>query len=181
MSNNLNNLKTIVRRPQDCSDRMKEEFIRLVAEGGEAEENRVRLSLPYTEALIITGVGNIMYGVSALLRPRQNYIKHLFECAGEPQIANLHSLESCWVSVSKPHRGKGVWRHNSAAKHAFMGNRPYHEVRRVENRNVSNLEKEKTFTHVGKDFHSPISKDQLRLMAVNHDPIFNPKKTFVYM
>lgn len=142
MPKNLDNLKTIVRRPQDCSNKMKEEFIRLVAEGGEAEENRVRLNLPYTETLIFTGVGNHIYGVGALLRPRINFIQHLFQCAGEPQMANPHSVESCWISVSIRHRGKGVWRHNNAAKEEFLGNRPYHSLRRVDNKNVSDPAKE---------------------------------------
>jgi len=181
MAETLNNLRTIVRRSQECSDGMQEAFIRLVAAGGEADEERVRLGLPYTEALIFTAIGNTIVGVSALFCPRQSYIKHLFEKAGEPQMFNPHSLESCWVSVSAKHRGKGIWQHNIAAKRKFMGNRPHHEVRRVENKNVSNLKKEKTYIHVGNDFYSPISKDKLRLMAANHDPVFDPKKTFVYM
>jgi len=181
VSENAHDLRTIIRRPQDCSEKTIKTFIEMVAAGGEADAHRVEHSLPYTDALIISMIGNTIVGVSALLRPRTSYLKHLFECAGEPRMCNPYSLESCWLSVPPEHRGKGIWQHNNAAKRVYIGNRPYHSVRRVENKNVADLSKENVYEHVGKDFYSPISKDKLRLMAANHDLVFDPKKTFVYM
>jgi len=180
VTENIENLRTIVLRPQDCSEKMKEKFVQLVAAGGEAEEHRVRYSLPYSEVLIFTGFGNTIIGVGALLRPKTSYIQHLFECAGEPQMSNPYSIESCWLSVSEAYRGKGVWRHNNSAKLDYIGDRPYHTIRRVANKSVADLSKEQEYVHVGKDFFSPISKHKLRLMAANHDPVFDPSKKLRY-
>lgn len=181
MTEKEHTLQTFIRRPQDCSKKMKSLFIQIATAGGEADAYRVKNSLAYTEALFFIGIGTNIIGVSALLRPRLDYLKHLFENAGVPQMCNPYSVESCWLSVLQEHRGKGIWRHARAAKLEYMGNRPFHSVRRVDNTNVSNLQKENEYTVAGTEFYSHISKDKLRLMVANHDPVYDPKKTLVYM
>jgi len=173
-------LTTIIKRPQDCSSELKEIFIKIVLAGEEMNEKRVRYSIPYTDALVFTGSSNIIMGVGALLHPRQSFHKHLFEMAGKPEMYNPYSVESCWISVLPEYRGKGVWAHNRQTRLEYLGNRPHHSVRRADNKNVVNPDKETQSEQVGHSFVSHIGPDELLLFATNHDPVFDPEKRLYY-
>jgi len=173
-------LKTLIRRPQDCSVSLKEVFIKIVTAGGEMDKARIRYSFPYTDALIFTGSGNTVMGVGALLHPKQSFHRHLFEMAGKPEMYNPHSIESCWISVLPEYRGKGVWTHNRRAKLAHLGNLPHHSIRRIKNKNVVNPDKETQYEQVGHSFVSHIGPHELLLLAANHDPVFDPEKRIYY-
>lgn len=145
------------------------------------DKKHIQKAVVFSDALLFTGTGNVLMGVSALKHPRQSYLKHLYEEAGVPQMYNPNSIESCWLSVLPQYRGKGVWAHNRAVKIAYMANRPYHSVRRVDNLSIYNSDKENEYVQAGKDFISYISPKKLCLMVANQDPVYNPKKKFLYL
>ena len=174
-------LKTLIRRPQDCSRALLKTFIDTVLAGGEMDAKYIQNAVVYSDALLFTGSGNVLMGVSALKYPRQSYLKHLYEAAEVPKMYNPHSIEACWLSVLPQYRGQGVWTNNKAAKIAYMANRPYHSVRRVDNSNLNNVDRETEYTQAGKTFVSYVSPDPLKLMVANHDDTYNPKKKFLYL
>jgi len=174
-------LKTFIRRPQDCSSALRHAFAEVVISGEEMDERQVLLGMPYAEVLLFTVEGQTVIGACALRYPKLSFLRHLFEKAGKPEMCNPHSIEECWLSVHPDHRGKGVWAHNRQAKVSYLGNRPYHSVMRADNLNVVNPDKEEKYVTVGTDFHSHISDHKLRLMVVNHDPVFDPEKRLVYL
>ncbi len=174
-------LKTHIRRPQDCSKDIIERFVEIVLSGSEMNEKMVRGSIPYAEVILLTAKDGQLVGVSALKFPRQSYLKHLYQEAGVPEMYNPFSIEACWLSVLPQHRGQGVWQNNQSARVEYLTNRPYHSVRRVNNPNIKALSKDPHYEQAGEDFYSDILSETVRLMVANHDKEFNSKKRFLYL
>lgn len=174
-------LKTYVRRPQDCGRALLDRFVETILSGGEMNEKMVRAGIPYAEVLLLTAAGENLVGVSALKFPRQSYLKHLYQEAGAPEMYNQFSIEACWLSVLPQYRGQGAWQSNQATRVKYLTNRPYHSVRRVNNPDIKTLSKETHYEQAGKDFYSDILDETVKLMVANHDREFDPKKQFLYL
>ena len=174
-------LKTVIRRPQDCSKALTERFIATVLSGGETNEKTLRFGIPYTEVLLFTGTDNDLMGVSALKFPRQTFLEHLYSEAGVSKMYNPFSIESCWLSVLPKYRGQGVWQSLRTTRMQYLANRPCHSVKRVSNPYVNNMSKDTYYQQAGKDFYSDILDETVKLMVANHDEEFDPKKQFLYL
>ncbi len=124
-----------------------------------------------TEDKVIVGVGAVRYANAA-------YHKHLFQQAGVPEMYNPHSIESCWIAVRPDYRRQGVWNNNRECRMQYLGNRPCHSVRRVDNKKIVG---DPEYRQAGSNFYAKTSEDELRLMVSNHDPVYNPSKRLRYV
>lgn len=62
----------------------------------------------------------------------------------------------------------------------YLGNRPSHGIYRVENDLLTPNVDKTEYLQIGKDFETPQSRFIVRLVARNHDPVYNPKKRLIY-
>lgn len=180
MEQQANTFKTIVRRPIDCSRDQMNSFARIVLQSKEVPLENLKRGLPSAEMLFFTTtVQGEIAGVSAIRFQNKNYHRHLFEQAGVLHMYNPHSVESCWLSVRPEFRGKGVWKSNRQARLDYLGSRPCHVIRRVENAYL--VVKKSIYQQAGDNFYSQTSDDKLMLLVYNHDPVFDANKRLRYV
>ena len=180
MSEDTQKIESLIIRPIDCSKQLIERFAELVTGGDEVPLDNLQRGLPSSEVLIITRLKETekIVGVGALRFAQAAYHKHLFANAGVSEMYNPYSVESCWVAVDPEYRGKGVWRSNRNARLSYLGNRPCHSTRRVDNKLVGG---DREWSQAGKNFYSQTSEDELRLLVYNHDPVFDKSKRLQYV
>lgn len=174
-------IETRMHHPVDCTKKMIDAFIRMALAGGEVPIKNLEFGVPRADRLFFTLVDKKLAAVGALRRAQTIYHKHLFERAGVPEMYNPDSLETCWLFVSPAFRGsKGIWPAVQQAQLDYLGNRPSHGIYRAENNLLSpNIDKT-GYLQIGRDFETPQSNFVVRLVARNHDPLYNPKKRLVY-
>lgn len=177
MPEQLKGLKTIAARPIDCTSKMLNRFVDLVMQGGEVPRENLIRGVPMSEMLFFTGTNEKIVGVCALRHANANYHKHLFVKAGVPQMYNRYSVEACWTFVLPEYRGMGLWQMGLQARFDYLGNRPCHTVRRADNKFVA---KNGEYVQVGRNFYADTSKDELRLLVYNHDPVLDLSKRLRY-
>lgn len=181
MEKEIKGLRTIFRRPIDCTPKQLNQFAELVMAGGEVPIENLKRGIPTSEILFFSGIPGKLMGVSAARFANVTYHKHLFERAGVPEMYNPFSVEICWLYVLPEFRGKGVWSHNRKMRMEYLGNRPYHAIHRIMNEKISEPVKSKGYDQAGQDFFSDTSKDKLRLIVNNHDPVLDKSKRLQYV
>ena len=171
-------IKTIAKRPIDCESKLINRFINIVAKGGEVPRANLLRGVPAAERLFftVTGDGDIA-GVGAIRFQNANYHRHLFEQAGAPHMYNPDSSEFCWVYVKPEFRGQGAGQSNLSARFEYIGNRPCHCIRRIDNKLVHD---DRDWVQAGVNFNSATSTDDLKLLVRNHDEIYDENKGLIY-
>lgn len=171
--------RTLAKRPIDCEQQYLNIFIHMVDQNHEVPLANLVRGVPMAEMLFFTvNEERLVVGVSAIRFQNRVYHKHLFGQAGVPQMYNPYSVESCWLSVRKRYRGKGVWKSNRQARLDYLGDRPCHVVRRVGNKNLDMSKS--IYSQAGSEFYSNTSDDKLMLLTYNHDPVCDPNKRLKY-
>lgn len=178
MAKNASVIRFLSRRPIDCSFAVLNSFVDIALAAGEVPLANLKRGVPMAEMLFFAideekkpiGVGAIRYSNSA-------YHKHLFEKAGVPEMYNPQSVESCWIAVKPEYRGKGIWKGLRKSRLDFLGNRPCHSIRRVENKLTGGHQE---WTLAGQEFYSKTSPHKLKLLVYNHDPVFDANKRLNY-
>ncbi len=171
--------ETLAKRPIDCEPQYLNIFINMVDKSHEVPLANLVRGVPMAEMLFFTvSEKRLIVGVSAIRFQNQVYHKHLFFQAGVPEMYNAYSVESCWLSVRKRYRGKGVWKSNRQARLDYLGDRPCHVVRRADNKNLDMSKS--IYRQAGSDFYSDTSDDKLMLLTYNHAPVCDPEKRLKY-
>ncbi|MBO6826527.1 MAG: hypothetical protein JJ879_10015 [Sneathiella sp.] len=175
-------METRAIRPINCEPDLMKAFIGMVEEGGEVPAANLIRGVPMAEMLFFTIDENKnLMGVSALRYPNARYHKHLFDKAGIPEMYNPLSLEVCWLYVAPAHRGKNVWKHNSETRLKYLGNRPAHGIHRSKNIRLNDFSSSTSlYKLVGNEFTPEMSETPVRIITINHDPVFNPSKRIYY-
>ena len=172
--------ETVSIRPVNCTARQLSAFTAIVQESGEVPLANLKRGVAMAEMLFFTlSQTDAIAGVSAIRFQNRVYHEHLFEKAGVPEMFNPHSVESCWLSIRPEYRGKGVWSSNRQARLDYLGNRPCHVVRRVDNKYLDG--KKSIYSLAGSPFYSDTSDDKLMLLVYNHDDSLDRTKRLKYV
>ncbi|WP_169542860.1 hypothetical protein [Sneathiella aquimaris] len=172
-------IRTLCVRPVNAPEKALDAFAKIVLASGEVPLANLKRGLPMSEMLFLTiDETSHILGVGAVRFAQEAYHRHLFERAGAIEMYNPYSVESCWVAVRPEFRGMGVWGNNRKARLAFLGNRPCHSIRRADNKLTGG---NREWDQAGDDFYATTSKDKLRLLVYNHEPVFDPKKRLQYV
>ncbi len=172
-------LRSIMRRPIDCSPKLLNKFAEVVLANGEVPLANLRRGIPSAEMLFFTLLENKVVAVSCVRFQNAEFHKHLFERAGVPKMYNPHSVEVCWLSVLPEYQGIGAWSAIYGIRRNYMKDRPGHAITRVENERVADLSRY-GYEQVGEPFYPATGKDLIRLIVTNHDTIFDPAKKLRY-
>lgn len=178
MAEDTSAFRFLSRRPIDCTSAVLNRFVDIVLEAGEVPLANLKRGVPMAEMLFFAiDEDRNAIGVGAVRYSNSGYHRYLFEQAGVPEMYNPHSVESCWLAVRPEFRGKGVWNGLRKSRLDFLGNRPCHSIRRVENKLTGGHQE---WTMAGQEFYSETSPDKLKLLVYNHDPVFDPVKKLNY-
>lgn len=93
--------------PSEFSDADKDEFVRLVREGGEVMGG-VRARLDQAASLLVIKRNGTIKAVAALKQPIPNYRDRVFRKAGCSDLAKHFAFEIGWVFVTEDCRGEGL-------------------------------------------------------------------------
>lgn len=174
-------LRTIIRRPIDCSKQMIDAFFKIVMDGGQVPFENLRLGVQRAEVLFFSGNGTTIMGVGAVRFQQKIFHKHLFEQAGVPEMFNPDSIEVCWISVGSEYRGKGIYKNQLECRTKYLKNRPSHSLQRINNNAIISATGNKGIIYqAGHEFKLPGDSHSVMLMVQNHDPVYNPDKQFWY-
>lgn len=173
------NFRAIMRRPIDCSPEMLNAFAKVVLKNGEVPIENLKRGIPTAEMLFFSTLGRTLVGVSCIRYQRAEFHKHLFEKAGVPEMYNPYSVELCWLSVLPEYQGKGAWSSIYNIRRKYMVDRAGHGITRVANERVADVSRY-GYHQVGEPFIPDTSDDLIRLVATNHDPVYDPSKKLRY-
>ena len=171
--------KSIMRRPIDCTQKVLEEFGRVVLINGEVPIANLKRGIPRADMLFFVVTEGKAIGVSCVRYQNRGYHKHMFEQAGVPEMYNPHSLEWCWLSVLPEYQSKGAWSAMQKMRQDYMAERPGHAIVRLENERITG-DDIYGFQQAGEPFLAPKTEHMIRLGVSNHDPIFDPNKKITY-
>lgn len=179
MSDQKIEIKSVMRRPIDCTPKILEAFGKTVLANGEVPIANLKRGIPRADMLFFCVVEGNIIGVSCVRYQNRGYHKHLFEQAGAPEMYNPHSLEWCWLSVLPAYQSKGAWSAMQKMRQDYMRDRPGHAIVRLENDRITG-DDIYGFQQVGEPFKIEKEEHLIRLGASNHDPVFDPAKRLHY-
>tara|TARA_R110002072_G_scaffold116942_8_gene247656 strand:- start:2370 stop:3626 length:1257 start_codon:yes stop_codon:yes gene_type:complete len=96
----------VIAPPNDCSEKQIDQFVELVAMGGEVADG-VRNRTRRAKTLGFVEYDGVPVGVAAVKRPLKNYKKKVFKESRSPLDVDEFSLELGWIYLKENHRGKG--------------------------------------------------------------------------
>jgi predicted GNAT family N-acyltransferase len=102
------NTATTVCSPRECSAIEIDQFCRMVASGGEVDQDGLRARTMSAERLVFLRNGLELIGTAAIKNPGETYQSSVFAKARSSHSRRDFPHELGWVVVAKEHRNRGV-------------------------------------------------------------------------
>ncbi|HXM49669.1 MAG TPA: GNAT family N-acetyltransferase [Pyrinomonadaceae bacterium] len=94
--------------PEDCSAEEIAEFMTMVLEGGQVQEQRLRELVMSADSLGFARINEALVSVAAVKMPRTRYREKVFQRARSSENAAEFELEFGWAFTRPEHEGQGL-------------------------------------------------------------------------
>lgn len=96
------------KRPDECSPQEITEFMNMVLEGDQVQEEGLRELVMSADWLGFARIDAGLASVAAVKMPRTKYRDNVFKCANSDHVASTFVIEFGWAFTRYEHKGKGL-------------------------------------------------------------------------
>lgn len=97
-----------IKKPSECNEEEKNNFIQLVKRGGEVERAGLRKRIERAELLAFHYENNNLVGIAAIKQPYKTYVEQVFKKAGVSEKYNTYKLEIGWAFTIPEYRSNSI-------------------------------------------------------------------------
>jgi len=104
-------VELVMKRPQECTDREIDRFVRLLLAGGQVDHRNLKETvIAHGSRLAFAFVGDLIVGIAAVKKPARHYVINVFQKAHVAIHAVYYELEIAWCCTAPEYRGRGLCR-----------------------------------------------------------------------